>query len=177
MQLARTRDTHRAKQSCTLSLRTFVEHVAHSSSSAPPDWASARHTTHPWQRLTRSNVRQGRSSLYFRFSFSSPRCPSRALLPPFFLPFFFGAAAALDVAAAALSSPSLCPSPPSSPLRVLPDCFTLYALISHLSFDGTRSPFVRLATRTAALVVGEVLKHVKRRNIRRFIWAVETAQD
>ena len=78
----------------------------------------------------------------------------------------------LVVAAAALSSPSLCPSPPSSPLRVLPDCSTLYALMSHLSFDGTRSPFVRLATRTAALVVGEVLRHV-----RQFIWAVETAQD
>ena len=44
----------------------------------------------------------------------------------------------LVVAAAALSSPSLCPSPPSSPLRVLPDCSTLYALMSHLSFDGTR---------------------------------------
>ena len=36
---------------------------------------------HPWQHRTRSNVRQGRSPLYFRFSFSSPRCPSRALLP------------------------------------------------------------------------------------------------
>ena len=44
---------------------------------------------------------------------------------------------------AALSSPSLCPSPPSSPLRVLPDCSTLYALMmgraAHLS-DLPRGP-------------------------------------
>ena len=90
VQLARTRDTHRAKQSCTENFRR-TPHIAH----------------HPLRRIGRALVTRptpgnaGPSPayargkpLYFRMSFSYAFRPSRVFLPPLPLPFFFAAAAA-----------------------------------------------------------------------------------